>query len=383
MPRGELWLPEELKVLFKVVQDSCDLDILMSSRHANSVEWEPISREMVRYGFRRTWQQCRAKWKALRRAFHLENEYKILHGTHSDKRPASYGIMLKMWQKAGRPVFRDQHMLRTRSNHQHAASLSRERSSSYCSISHAAAQETYVGDIKTAILDHDVGSTDSSSIRCDEGALYSTTPEGFSYTHTQVSSLSHEDEEDVKPVIPETLRPDAEAPPEKCQELQLLEKLVMQQKEIITRLDFLNHNLVQMASLHYQHMVESPSEPVKTGSQDSVSFTPKFMTFPTPTSEGSSAYASYIQPPSSYISYSQSPSACMQPFQIPATFLSPPKPAATYLRSSQIPSTFYVPASKSTSMFLPNSPPVSAPSPRSVSPTSASPPAETRQSAAL
>ncbi|XP_075451404.1 uncharacterized protein LOC142492560 isoform X5 [Ascaphus truei] len=354
MPRGELWLPEELKVLFKVVQDSCDLDILMSSRHANAVEWEPIAREMVRHGFRRTWQQCRAKWKALRRAFHLENEHKLLHGTHSDKRPPSYSIMLKMWQKAGRPVFRDQHMLRTRNHHLQITPGSREGRNSFCSISH------------------------------EDSALFSRTPEEFELLHPQVTTLEHQvlhDDEDIKPVIlhhiPETPRSDTESSSDKCQELQLLETLVMQQKEIITRLDFLNHNLVQMASLHYQHMGESSADSIKTGSQDSAAagnqptpFPPMFIPFPTPTSTESSALTTYIsapQPPASYIHYSQSPVSFVPSFQIPATYIPSSQSAAAYIPSSQIPSTLYAPTSKTSSTFFPTFSPISASSPRPTS----------------
>ncbi|XP_075451398.1 uncharacterized protein LOC142492560 isoform X3 [Ascaphus truei] len=390
MPRGELWLPEELKVLFKVVQDSCDLDILMSSRHANAVEWEPIAREMVRHGFRRTWQQCRAKWKALRRAFHLENEHKLLHGTHSDKRPPSYSIMLKMWQKAGRPVFRDQHMLRTRNHHLQITPGSREGRNSFCSISHAPVQEAYAEDedIKAVILLHDVGSpssnADSSPILCEDSALFSRTPEEFELLHPQVTTLEHQvlhDDEDIKPVIlhhiPETPRSDTESSSDKCQELQLLETLVMQQKEIITRLDFLNHNLVQMASLHYQHMGESSADSIKTGSQDSAAagnqptpFPPMFIPFPTPTSTESSALTTYIsapQPPASYIHYSQSPVSFVPSFQIPATYIPSSQSAAAYIPSSQIPSTLYAPTSKTSSTFFPTFSPISASSPRPTS----------------
>ncbi|XP_053565390.1 uncharacterized protein LOC128655848 isoform X3 [Bombina bombina] len=321
MPRGEIWLPEELKVLFKVVQDSCDLDILMSSRHANAVEWEPISREIVRYGFRRTWQQCRAKWKALRRAFHLENEHKLLHGTHSDKRPPSYSIMLKMWQKAGRPVFRDQHMLRTRNNHRYTAP--RIISTVLCSnnklLSVVPVQEVYMDDddIKPVILDDDFGSSDSNV--------------------------------DSSPLVCD-----------KSQELQLLEKLVMQQKEIITRLDYLNHNLVQMANLHYQHLASS-ADTARNGNQDSAfaenppaSFPPKFMTFSPTTSSESSGYTAYISDPQAPASFiTQVPTSGVQPFQIPASYLSPAQHAGTYMSLSHMPSTFYVPATKNSSTFLP------------------------------
>ncbi|XP_053565389.1 uncharacterized protein LOC128655848 isoform X2 [Bombina bombina] len=345
MPRGEIWLPEELKVLFKVVQDSCDLDILMSSRHANAVEWEPISREIVRYGFRRTWQQCRAKWKALRRAFHLENEHKLLHGTHSDKRPPSYSIMLKMWQKAGRPVFRDQHMLRTRNNHRYTAPRI---------ISTVPVQEVYMDDddIKPVILDDDFGSSDSN---VDSSPLVCATLDHV---------VLEEDEEDVKPVIlhhiPDTSRSDTESSPDKSQELQLLEKLVMQQKEIITRLDYLNHNLVQMANLHYQHLASS-ADTARNGNQDSAfaenppaSFPPKFMTFSPTTSSESSGYTAYISDPQAPASFiTQVPTSGVQPFQIPASYLSPAQHAGTYMSLSHMPSTFYVPATKNSSTFLP------------------------------
>ncbi|KAM8953344.1 uncharacterized protein RCH25_044188 [Pelodytes ibericus] len=417
MPRGELWLPEELKVLFKVVQDSCDLDILMSSRHANAVEWEPVALEMMRYGFRRTWQQCRAKWKALRRAFHLENEYKILHGMHSDKRPPSYSIMLKMWQKAGRPVFRDQHMLRNRKTRLQMTSRSSERSHAFYSIGHdnnvaqdhslccgmlvpiefetappllavaassdaAPMPEMYLEDevCKPIILDHDIGSpnsnADSVSALCEEGVLFSRTTEDLTFLNPPVTGQVQDGlqgEEDIKPVvlhhIPETSRSDTESSDGKCQELQLLEKLVMQQKEIITRLDYLNHNLVQMASMHYQNMGDSMPDSVKTSGQDfafsrnhPVSFPSMFIPFPTPMSAES--YTTYISapqpPPATHMRSSQNPSSTDTSFQIPADYIPSSQPSTAYS-----PSSLYLPSPKIASSLVPSFSPQSTTQPSS------------------
>ncbi|CAH2245371.1 Hypothetical predicted protein [Pelobates cultripes] len=213
--------------------------------------------------------------------------------------------------------------------------------------------------------------------------------------HKSVTGLESsvlEDEEDVKPEIlhhfSETSRSDTESTADKCQELQLLEKLVTQQKEIITRLDYLNHNLVQMASLHYQHIVEDSADLLKTGRKEplfsgnnSMPFPSMFIPFPMPTSAESSAYTTYIsapRPTAPYMHYSQSPSSpdhslplnapYMPSSQPAATYMPASQPAASYIPTSQILSSLCILPSKSTSNFHPSFSPTSlGSSPRSTS----------------
>ncbi|XP_069056552.1 uncharacterized protein [Pleurodeles waltl] len=243
MPRGKIWLQEEIKSLLNGVQKSGNLDILMSSRHAKVIVWGPIAQHLVRDGYQRTWKQCRAKWKVLRRAFHLEHEYRLLYGTHSSKRTPRYRIMLRMWQQAGRPVFREQH----------------EKSPS---LQHSQSEDEVM---KAFMLPHSsqVPRTGYRGLLNGSSGerLWSHPPLPTKAAERLPAALSS------NPLWPQTPLPAQEserepstAPPQQTEMIRLLSTIQMQQQEIINRLDYLNHNVVQAALLSDRQTTAASSQ---------------------------------------------------------------------------------------------------------------------------
>lgn len=243
MPKGKIWLQEEIKSLLNGVQKSGNLDILMSSRHAKVIVWGPIAQHLVRDGYQRTWKQCRAKWKVLRRAFHLEHEYRLLYGTHSSKRTPRYRIMLRMWQQAGRPVFREQH----------------EKSTS---LQHSQSEDEAM---KTFMLPHSsqVPSTGYRSVLngSSRERLWSHPPILTKAAVRLPTALTS------NPLWPQTPLPaqDSErepstSPSQQTEMIRLLSAIQMQQQEIINRLDYLNHNLVQATLLSDRQTTAASSQ---------------------------------------------------------------------------------------------------------------------------
>ncbi|XP_069494404.1 uncharacterized protein [Ambystoma mexicanum] len=333
MPRGKIWLQEEIKSLLNGVQKSGNLDILMSSRHAKVIVWGPIAQHLVRDGYQRTWKQCRAKWKVLRRAFHLEHEYKLLYGTHSSKRTPRYRIMLRMWQQAGRPVFREQHEKSTSFQHSqsddegmkafmlpHSSHIPGSRFRTMVNGCSAASQQNLQledEEVRTFIIPNSSRSPQTS---------YRNVINGCS-EQPQIPSWIPEDEdvqEQDKVVKEERLWAHTPLPAQASERLpaptsskqsemiRLLSAIQMQQQEIISRLDYLNHNLVQAALLNDRPMAATTSQ--RTESKSPLFYIPS----PLPTGP-----LSQFVKPTTYIPASQS-------LTTPSVLISRPAPSATY-----------------------------------------------------
>ncbi|XP_078510915.1 uncharacterized protein LOC144770339 isoform X6 [Lissotriton helveticus] len=243
MPRGKIWLQEEIKSLLNGVQKSGNLDILMSSRHAKVIVWGPITQHLVRDGYQRTWKQCRAKWKVLRRAFHLEHEYRLLYGTHNSKRTPRYRIMLRMWQQAGRPVFREQH----------------EKTNVLQQNPHLEDEE-----VKSFLMPRSSRSPRTGYRNMHNGSserLWSHPPLPTKAAERLPAAFSS------NPLWPQTPLPaqDSErdpstSPSQQTEMIRLLSSIQMQQQEIINRLDYLNHNLVQASLLSDRQTTAASSQ---------------------------------------------------------------------------------------------------------------------------
>ncbi|XP_069494405.1 uncharacterized protein [Ambystoma mexicanum] len=319
MPRGKIWLQEEIKSLLNGVQKSGNLDILMSSRHAKVIVWGPIAQHLVRDGYQRTWKQCRAKWKVLRRAFHLEHEYKLLYGTHSSKRTPRYRIMLRMWQQAGRPVFREQHEKSTASQQNLQLedeevrtfiipNSSRSPQTSYRNVINGCSEQPQIPSWIPE--DEDVQEQDKV---VKEERLWAHTPLPAQASERLPAPTSS------NPLWTQTALPaqDKERSPtttslQQSEMIRLLSAIQMQQQEIISRLDYLNHNLVQAALLNDRPMAATTSQ--RTESKSPLFYIPS----PLPTGP-----LSQFVKPTTYIPASQS-------LTTPSVLISRPAPSATY-----------------------------------------------------
>ncbi|KAJ1130914.1 hypothetical protein NDU88_009258 [Pleurodeles waltl] len=306
MPRGKIWLQEEIKSLLNGVQKSGNLDILMSSRHAKVIVWGPIAQHLVRDGYQRTWKQCRAKWKVLRRAFHLEHEYRLLYGTHSSKRTPRYRIMLRMWQQAGRPVFREQHekspsLQHSQSEDEVMKAFMLPHSSQVPRTGYRGLLNGSSGDVLQQNLqleDEEVRSFIMPRSSRSPRTGYRNMHNGSS-AQLRIPSWIPEEEEDLQeqdtmvkeerlwshpplptkaaerlpaalssnPLWPQTPLPAQEserepstAPPQQTEMIRLLSTIQMQQQEIINRLDYLNHNVVQAALLSDRQTTAASSQ---------------------------------------------------------------------------------------------------------------------------
>ncbi|XP_078510913.1 uncharacterized protein LOC144770339 isoform X4 [Lissotriton helveticus] len=268
MPRGKIWLQEEIKSLLNGVQKSGNLDILMSSRHAKVIVWGPITQHLVRDGYQRTWKQCRAKWKVLRRAFHLEHEYRLLYGTHNSKRTPRYRIMLRMWQQAGRPVFREQHektnvlQQNPHLEDEEVKSFLMPRSSrsprtGYRNMHNGSSEQLRIPSWSPE-EEEDLQEQDTM---VKEERLWSHPPLPTKAAERLPAAFSS------NPLWPQTPLPaqDSErdpstSPSQQTEMIRLLSSIQMQQQEIINRLDYLNHNLVQASLLSDRQTTAASSQ---------------------------------------------------------------------------------------------------------------------------
>lgn len=281
MPKGKIWLQEEIKSLLNGVQKSGNLDILMSSRHAKVIVWGPIAQHLVRDGYQRTWKQCRAKWKVLRRAFHLEHEYRLLYGTHSSKRTPRYRIMLRMWQQAGRPVFREQHEKSTSLQHSQSEDeamktfmlphSSQVPSTGYRSVLNGSSRDVLQQnlqledeEVRSFIMPHS-----SRSPRTGYRIMHNGSSERL-WSHPPIltkAAVRLPTALTSNPLWPQTPLPaqDSErepstSPSQQTEMIRLLSAIQMQQQEIINRLDYLNHNLVQATLLSDRQTTAASSQ---------------------------------------------------------------------------------------------------------------------------
>nr|XP_033791703.1 myb-like protein Q isoform X2 [Geotrypetes seraphini] len=96
------WLPKEVRILLGTVRRSPSvIQLMSSSNQPNEDLWRDISNQLAELGYQRSPDQCRGKWKVLK---------KQLFRAMEDQNPVSFPYYNKMegiWVKAGKPLFRE------------------------------------------------------------------------------------------------------------------------------------------------------------------------------------------------------------------------------------------------------------------------------------
>nr|XP_020634071.1 uncharacterized protein LOC110070705 [Pogona vitticeps] len=102
------WSPKSIQALIKEIESLPEGIRLMGSSSApNLAIWKKVEKKMARRNYPWKVSQLRNCWKMIKSKFYTEQAFHKIYKAHSRDPPPYYQSMLRLWKRAGKPIFRD------------------------------------------------------------------------------------------------------------------------------------------------------------------------------------------------------------------------------------------------------------------------------------